>query len=80
MEIGALQPGNRVQGLLKTFMEQDKFFQRVNSDDWLKLLDMPLSDAYTFAADVMVQNMLEHDAAEGIGAVLDKRPPVWGQP
>jgi enoyl-CoA hydratase/carnithine racemase len=41
-------------------------------------LDLPLSDAYTYAAEVMVQNMLAKDAAEGIGAVLEKRSPVWG--
>jgi enoyl-CoA hydratase/carnithine racemase len=41
-------------------------------------LDLPLSEAYTFAAEVMVQNMLTSDAEEGIGAVLEKRAPVWG--
>jgi hypothetical protein len=25
----------------------------------------------------MAENMLLHDAAEGIGAFLDKRDPVW---
>jgi hypothetical protein len=26
---------------------------------------------------VMVENMMASDAAEGIGAFLGKRPPVW---
>jgi enoyl-CoA hydratase/carnithine racemase len=38
---------------------------------------MNLSDAYRFASDVMVDNMLRHDAAEGIGAFLEKRAPKW---
>jgi enoyl-CoA hydratase/carnithine racemase len=40
-------------------------------------IDMPLSHAYDYAAKVMVENMLKADAAEGIGAFLEKRPPVW---
>ncbi|MGB1960536.1 MAG: enoyl-CoA hydratase, partial [Candidatus Puniceispirillaceae bacterium] len=39
--------------------------------------EMSLADAYTFASDVMVQNMLARDAEEGIGAFIEKRPPNW---
>jgi len=39
--------------------------------------EMTLADAYAFTADVMVRNMQERDAAEGIDAFLQKRPPVW---
>ena len=39
--------------------------------------ELPLEEAYAYASDVMVRNMLAHDAAEGIDAFLDKRPPVW---
>ena len=38
---------------------------------------MPLADAYPYAADVMACNMMEEDAAEGIDAFIEKRPPVW---
>ena len=41
-------------------------------------IEMGLSDAYTYAADVMVRNMLTRDAEEGIGAFIEKRHPVWG--
>lgn len=40
-------------------------------------IEMPLSEAYDYAADVMVRNMMAHDAEEGIGAFLDKREPEW---
>jgi len=39
--------------------------------------EMSLADAYDFASDVMVQNMLARDAEEGIGAFIEKRKPVW---
>ena len=39
--------------------------------------EMSLTDAYEYASDVMVQNMLARDAEEGIGAFLEKRAPDW---
>ena len=39
--------------------------------------EMPLHDAYAYAAGVMTDNMMTADACEGIGAFLDKRPPHW---
>ncbi len=39
--------------------------------------EMSLSDAYTYASEVMVENMLKQDAQEGIRAFLEKRPPEW---
>ncbi|MGR4889459.1 enoyl-CoA hydratase [Sphingopyxis sp. LARHCG72] len=35
-------------------------------------------DAYRLAAEVMAQNMMEDDAAEGIAAFLEKRQPRYG--
>ena len=39
--------------------------------------DMPLADAYSYASQVMVDNMLAHDAEEGIGAFIEKRAANW---
>ncbi|HJS84255.1 MAG TPA: enoyl-CoA hydratase [Acetobacteraceae bacterium] len=39
--------------------------------------DMALDEAYRYASEVMTRNMLARDAAEGIDAFLQKRPPVW---
>ncbi len=40
-------------------------------------IEAPLQAAYQDAAAVMVENMLAADSAEGIGAFLEKRSPVW---
>lgn len=40
--------------------------------------EMPLAEAYAYASRVMVENMQAADAAEGIGAFLERREPVWG--
>ena len=39
--------------------------------------EMRLAEAYAYTAEVMVRNMGEPDAAEGIDAFLQKRAPVW---
>jgi enoyl-CoA hydratase/carnithine racemase len=41
-------------------------------------LEMGLAEAYDHASRVMVENMLDADAREGIEAFLAKRPPQWG--
>lgn len=38
---------------------------------------LPLEKAYAHAAAVMTDNLMAEDAAEGIGAFLSKRQPVW---
>jgi enoyl-CoA hydratase/carnithine racemase len=40
-------------------------------------LEMPLAEAYAYASEVMVTNMLHAEAAEGIDAFLAKRAPSW---
>lgn len=42
-----------------------------------KQIEMDRPSAYQFAGKVMVDNLLEDDAHEGITAFLEKRPPVW---
>jgi enoyl-CoA hydratase/carnithine racemase len=39
--------------------------------------EMPLAEAYAYASKVMTENMMTRDAAEGIGAFLEKRKPEW---
>ena len=39
--------------------------------------ELKLAEAYDYTASVMVRNMQERDAAEGIDAFLEKRSPVW---
>ncbi len=42
-------------------------------------IGMPIDEAYEYTGDVMVQNMLYRDTAEGISAFLEKRHPDWTQ-
>ncbi|MDF1846411.1 MAG: enoyl-CoA hydratase [Parvibaculaceae bacterium] len=40
-------------------------------------LELGVSDAYAYTSDVMVKNMLTHDAEEGVNAFIEKRAPTW---
>tara|TARA_R110002073_G_scaffold183836_4_gene342110 strand:- start:376 stop:1191 length:816 start_codon:yes stop_codon:yes gene_type:complete len=40
-------------------------------------LELGISDAYAYTSEVMVKNMLTHDAEEGVNAFIEKRDPTW---
>ena len=50
---------------------------RMGKEAFYAQAEMGLSEAYDYAASVMVENMLGRDAEEGIDAFLDKRKPEW---
>ena len=50
---------------------------KIGKEAFYKQIDMTLSDAYDYASNVMVENMLKLDAEEGISAFIDKRKPNW---
>lgn len=50
---------------------------RIGKEAFYRQLEMPLEEAYDYAASVMVSNMLDIDADEGICAFLQKRHPEW---
>lgn len=50
---------------------------RIGKEAFYAQAEMGLSDAYRYASDVMVMNMMEPDAKEGIGAFIEKRGPRW---
>ncbi len=50
---------------------------RIGKEAFYRQAEMGLADAYRYAAQVMTENMMARDAAEGINAFIDKRPPQW---
>ena len=50
---------------------------KIGKEAFYRQIEMPLDDAYTFASETMVTNMLARDAEEGIDAFLEKRDPEW---
>jgi enoyl-CoA hydratase/carnithine racemase len=50
---------------------------KIGKEAFYRQLDMSLDNAYAYASQVMVENMLDAEAEEGIGAFIDKRQPDW---
>ena len=50
---------------------------KIGKQAFYRQIDMDLARAYDYAAEVMVENMMARDAAEGISAFIDKRPAHW---
>ena len=50
---------------------------KIGKEAFYKQIDMTLSEAYDYASNVMVENMLKLDAEEGIDAFIKKRKPNW---
>ena len=49
----------------------------IGKEAFYRQAELGLADAYSYASEVMTRNMLAQDAAEGIDAFLEKRPPLW---
>jgi enoyl-CoA hydratase/carnithine racemase len=50
---------------------------KIGKEAFYRQAEMPLADAYKYASEVMVENMLARDAEEGISAFIEKREPKW---
>jgi enoyl-CoA hydratase/carnithine racemase len=68
---------NAAIALARQVATKPKATLRIGKEAFYRQLEMPLEEAYAYASAVMVDNMLEAEAEEGIGAFLDKRPPRW---
>lgn len=52
---------------------------KIGKEAFYQQLEMDAAAAYAYTGDVMVENMLRADTAEGIDAFLHKRNPEWKQ-
>lgn len=52
---------------------------RIGKRAFYQQVELPVEQAYAYAGEVMVENMLYRDTEEGINAFLEKREPDWRQ-
>src|SRR5262245_7037217 len=68
---------NEAVELGRQIAEKPKLTLKIGKEAFYRQLEMPLEEAYEYASAVMVENMLDDEAKEGIGAFIDKRAPRW---
>lgn len=68
---------DEVTALAEHIAARSSFTLRVGKEAFYRQRELPLDEAYRYASEVMVTNLLADDADEGIGAFLDKRAPSW---
>jgi enoyl-CoA hydratase/carnithine racemase len=85
-EIGLINksvPESELDTEVKRFAEKiarkSSYAIAVGKEAFYEQVENKLSDAYDYASDVMVRNMLAGEAEEGISAFLGKRAPNWSR-
>lgn len=71
----ALEP--TVRELAEKIAAKSALTVAIGKEAFYAQLEKPLAEAYNYASEVMVKNMLARDAEEGIGAFIEKRQPTW---
>ncbi len=56
---------------------KSKLTIKIGKEAFYRQVEMSLADAYGYASQVMVENMLARDAEEGISAFIEKRDAKW---
>jgi enoyl-CoA hydratase/carnithine racemase len=64
-------------GLARKIAARSAAVLRIGKEAFYRQAEMSLADAYVYASEVMVENMLMRDADEGICAFIEKRAPIW---
>ncbi|MDS1140137.1 enoyl-CoA hydratase [Pusillimonas sp. SM2304] len=67
----------QVDALVQTICAKSPVAVRTGKGMFQRQRVMSLGDAYDYAGQVMAQNMMAEDVAEGIDAFTQKRHPVW---
>jgi len=66
-----------VAGLAGQIAGKSPLTVTIGKEAFHRQAEMPLEEAYAYAAEVMTRNMMARDAEEGIDAFLARRAPVW---
>ena len=66
-----------VDALAAKIASKSQITLKTGKQAFYRQLDLPLEEAYAYAAGVMVENLMQRDAEEGIAAFIAQRPPDW---
>lgn len=67
----------RVDEVAQMIAAKSSYTLKVGKEAFYQQRDMTQAEAYNYCSRVMTENMLAHDAQEGVDAFLNKRSPCW---
>jgi len=65
--------------LARKIAEKPAAIVKLGKEAFYRQIELSITKAYAHASEVMVANMMAADAAEGIAAFVEKRPPKWSE-
>ncbi|MGM0449406.1 MAG: enoyl-CoA hydratase [Pseudomonadota bacterium] len=71
------QLSDYTHGIAQTIASKSSMTLKTGKEAFYRQREMPLAEAYEYTSRVMVDNLLKHDAEEGINAFIGKRAPQW---
>jgi enoyl-CoA hydratase/carnithine racemase len=79
--VNEIVPASELEGralaLARRIAAKSALTVAIGKEAFYRQAELPLAEAYLYAQEVMVGNLEEQDAREGINAFLDKREPTW---
>jgi enoyl-CoA hydratase/carnithine racemase len=75
--VAADQVFDEALGMARRIAAKSKATVAIGKVAFYRQIELPVAEAYNFAAKVMVENMMITDANEGICAFVEKRAPQW---
>ena len=75
--VSADELDDAVDTMTAKIVDKSGYTIKVGKEAFYRQLETGVEDAYAYTAKVMAENMMSHDAQEGVGAFIEKRKPVW---
>jgi enoyl-CoA hydratase/carnithine racemase len=75
--VDAEQLERKTMELARKLASKSPLTVAIGKEAYYRQAELPLSEAYDYTKEVMVQNLEARDAQEGISAFIEKRHPVW---
>ena len=76
-ELNFLGLCRKVNLIAKKIANKSSLTLKIGKKAFYEQSEMNIIDSYNYASKIMITNMMESDADEGISAFIDKRQPKW---
>ena len=68
---------NAIKVIANKILNKSSLTIKIGKKAFYNQAEMKIVDAYKFASEIMIKNMMNQDSEEGIVAFLEKRKPKW---